>query len=165
MFCKYCGNNVPDGAVFCPSCGSSMKDDVWSATVTPEPEFKAEPVLTEVEIEARESQKRTILTLGICSVAFACTGILALVGLILACICRSKIRAYELRFGPTSGIASVGKGLSLGGLIGSIVMTAFFTLYFAILILAIVMTISEGGSYYDSVEFAANILNYLRWFA
>ena len=33
MYCKHCGNQLPDGALYCPSCGASNKDDYFDEPV------------------------------------------------------------------------------------------------------------------------------------
>ena len=82
--------------------------------------------------EARDSAARNILAFGICSVVFSCTGFLSLVGWILGGICRGRIRDYEARFGPISGMSKLGKHLSTGGYIGGMSITILFVLYLAV---------------------------------
>lgn len=124
MYCKNCGNKFEDGAKFCTSCGASVEAPVEEAPV-----YTIEDAMPDPLEEEKGDAGRRILTLGICSLAFVSTFICSLVGLILAVVCRGKIRNYEEKFGPVSGIAKVGKGLSLGGLISGIVMTVFATIY------------------------------------
>ena len=162
MYCKYCGNKIPDGANFCHACGSMVDGEVKTPDYVIGAERPKDSHPSSDEIEKRDAHARKILTLGICSLAFTITGIFALVGIILACVCRSNIKTYEERYGSTTGIATIGKGLSLGGLIGGIVYTVFFTIYFLFIFL---MVIGIIASTYDSaiVEYATIITNEIKF--
>ena len=133
MYCKYCGNNLENEAKFCSSCGARVEN------VTVDAEQIASYVYDDFMPDPYEEEKsslaRKILTLGICSLAFAITFWFSLVGWILAVVCRGKIREYEERFGPVSGMAKVGRGLSLGGLIGGICLTFLVACLFTALLL------------------------------
>jgi Na+-driven multidrug efflux pump len=74
--------------------------------------------------------------------------LIAVLGMIFSIIARVKLRRYLNNYGETRGTATVGKYFSLGGLIGSIVMTVLSV----ILVAAIVMTVISGVEpdiYYD----------------
>ena len=141
MYCKYCGNEYEFGSKFCTDCGARIEEE----PVRGAPYYTFDDTMPDPFEEEKSNKARSILALGICSLAFSTT-FFAIVGWILAVICRSKVRSYEARFGPATGMAKVGKGLSLGGLIAGIVMTIFVTLYIALLIVAI---FSEGGGSYE----------------
>lgn len=142
MYCKYCGNEYENGAKFCPSCGArtdseptfDKKFDTY--TYTPSPD---------ADDEVKASKARKILTLGICSLAFACSFWFSIVGWIIAGIARANVREYEALYGPAGGMAKVGKHLSLGGLIGGIVMT--FLAAFVIIIYMATFALALQQSY------------------
>ncbi|MFX0094227.1 MAG: zinc ribbon domain-containing protein, partial [Candidatus Hodarchaeota archaeon] len=63
MYCKYCGEQLPDGSVFCPACGNQLdstyvgaplKSKVSSSEVSPSggPRFvkSTDPVRTQTEV-------------------------------------------------------------------------------------------------------------------
>jgi hypothetical protein len=153
MFCKYCGNQLPETANFCPKCGKI--NDAAKATAASEPKSEpaaetatffsdaandyvpVEPVNVEEELE-RSEREGSILKMAILGLAFAWSGFLSLLGLIFSIIARAKISAYVRDYGETRGRASVGKGLSIGGLISSIFWMAFFLLY-TIIIVAVIL--------------------------
>ena len=132
MFCKNCGNEIVEGTKFCASCGAPV-EDVSKAS---------EPTTVKVDVdpdrEARGSSARLILTQGICSVAFACTFWLGIVGWVMGAICKKTVREHESRFGPVSGVAKVGTYLGIGGYVGGIVTailsTSFVLGYIAFII-------------------------------
>ena len=144
MFCKYCGNALSDEARFCAFCGART-DDLHSDGVDISDDA-LDDAMPDPHKEERAASERKILTLGICSVAFVCTFFFALIGWILAGVCRGKIRGHEARFGELGPMGRVGRGLSLGGFIGGIVMTVFATLYLVICIASFYLMIS---GYYD----------------
>ena len=133
MYCKYCGNNLDNDAKFCSSCGARVEEAEQPAAEEIA-SYVYDDVMPDPYEEAKSSAGRSILALGICSLAFTLTFYFALVGWILAAVCRGKIRDYEMRFGPVSGPAKVGRGLSLGGLIGGIIFTVLVTILFIAII-------------------------------
>lgn len=133
MYCKYCGNDLDNEAKFCSSCGARVDSEPVVAEEISS--YVYDDLQPDPFEEAKSSLARKILTLGICSVAFTVSFWFSLVGWILAVVCRGKIREYEAHFGPVSGMAKVGRGLSLGGLIGGIVITFLLACLFAALLL------------------------------
>ena len=105
MFCKYCGKEIVDGAKFCASCGANIEEKT-SEPVTPTVNVGLK---VDSKNEARDSAARSILTLGICSLAFSCSFYFSFVGWILGGICRSYVRDYEARFGYVSGAGENGR--------------------------------------------------------
>ena len=114
------------------------------------------------KIAKKNARADTILALGITSVAFACSGFLALVGWIVACVARGKVREYENRFGPVTGKAKVGRDLARGGLIGSICMTLFLFFYFLIYAFVLIVTLTapdyDTGVYYNFADLFRTLL-------
>ena len=145
MFCKYCGNKVDDTAKFCESCGSPIEP-------LAEKEHVATPLdnlMNLADVAKRNAHADKILALGITSVAFASSCILALVGWIIACVARGQVRDYENKYGPVSGKAKVGKDLARGGLIASICMTIFWTGYLLLYVVIFAAAFgATGGDYY-----------------
>ena len=133
MYCKYCGNNLENEAKFCSSCGARVENVTVDAEQIAS--YVYDDFMPDPYEEAKSSLARKILTLGICSLAFAITFWFSLVGWILAVVCRGRIREYEERFGPVSGMAKVGRGLSLGGLIAGICLTFLVACLFTALLL------------------------------
>ena len=160
MYCKFCGNDLPDDATFCPRCGNSNP--------LPEPERKA-PVETPEERSyvsskpsqpsynytpapapapkkpqqnnyinnpaMKESLSGEILKFGILGLAFGSSGTLSILGLIFSIIAKSKLSLYARSFGQTEGKATAGKVLSTIGLIVSCVYVFLFTILFASMLL------------------------------
>ena len=142
MFCKYCGNELPEQANFCTSCGKITEergDDIVveavAPTATPDPDWAALEAEREARLEAeRDEMGGSILKLAILGLAFGISVWLSLLGIIFSAIARSKIKQYVSRFGETRGRASVGKGLSIAGLAVSITFTCFIALFIVLLI-------------------------------
>lgn len=77
---------------------------------------------------------QNILVMGIISVALAC--FVSIAGIIFGAIGLSKAKKFAEENGQLFGKAKVGKFLSLGGLIASCVMTAYYAMYILSFILA-----------------------------
>ena len=173
MFCKFCGNQLDDDAKFCSKCGKLVSAETNENKKEPEtvvisdefgnptasynapaqsysqPAYQ-QPYSAPVSENsaARDSDGKSILVFGILGVAFACSVYFAFLGIIFSLTARVKLKKYLNNYGETRGTATVGKYLSLGGLIGSIVMTVISV----ILISAIVMSVLSGADpeiYYD----------------
>ena len=87
--------------------------------------------------EQSSSNSTTCLIMGIVSVACGCSFYLSLIGIVFGIIGLVKAGKFSSENGSIYGKAKVGKYLSLGGLIASIVMGAIFIFYlFAIILLA-----------------------------
>ena len=164
MFCKYCGSELLPDSNFCSRCGKIIDDvapvEEKEAVKTDEDLFAVpandsvgrassasdtgfnDDMFAYAQTDSADDAERddlggVILKFGIMSLAFGLTGLLSLLGLIFACVAKSKVNAYIAKYIETQGRASVGKALSTAGLITSIVYTAFFTLYIFIIIIAI----------------------------
>ncbi len=153
MYCRNCGNELPEGANFCPACGTGNDVEVVAEAQATEPveavtddtafedAISAEVYTPEVKEEdntEKDAKAGNILTFGILSVIFAEFGI---VGLIMAIIARRKVAEFVEQYGETSGRATVGKHLSTGGYIASIVMTVFWGIYTVLLGVAVILSL------------------------
>ena len=135
MFCRFCGNELPDQANFCTKCGKMIDD----AEVTQAPAALADLIGDPAQRAQEDPFKGekdelggSILKYGIMSLAFGCTGLLSLLGLIFACIGKSKVGKYLAKFQETEGKATVGKHLLTAGLWVSIGIAIYFTICFVI---------------------------------
>ena len=142
MFCKYCGNELPEDANFCPQCGKMneppTKNTKAENAVQTSFNFSA-PVYQQTETDplVKEEKNRLggqILKFAILGLAFGCTLFLSWLGIIFSGIAKAKIREYEGKFGETEKQATVGKHLSIPAFIVSIVFTALLTLLIIALI-------------------------------
>ena len=110
-----------------------------------EPVAPVQPVYaapeTPVSSEDAESKAKSILVMGIVSVALACTFWCSLIGIIFGGIGLSKAKKFIEEFGQLYGKAKVGKYLSLGGLIGGCVLTGITLFYVLIYGFAIISSL------------------------
>ena len=81
---------------------------------------------------------KNVLVMGIVAVALAVTVFFSAVGIVFGIIGLSKAKKFVEQCGQIYGKARVGKCLSLGGLIGSIAVTAYMAFYWGMMILAFV---------------------------
>ena len=121
MFCRYCGNELPEAANFCPICGKTQeKEEPAVQTVAPVEEeiynFAAEDPFK----KDKEMLSGKILTNGILGIVFGT--IFPLLGLIFSCIARAKSNSYVMAYDELDGRGRTGRGLATAGLIVSIVM-------------------------------------------
>lgn len=144
MFCKHCGNSLPDGANFCSVCGRLNEDGNQNSS---NQNYGYQPVDPFANNHANDAEKnelgKSILTQGILSLAFMSTFCLSFLGIIFGAIGKGKANAYIARYGETEGKATVGKHLSTAGLISSIVVTAIFVLYFILIV-----DLAASGEFY-----------------
>ncbi len=145
MFCKYCGNELPENANFCPKCGKinedASKDDENEITVLPSSEDNHEDI--EV-LEAEDPFKKektdlggSILKFAILGLAFSLTVWFSLLGLIFSIVARNKVKEYISKFNETEGRATVGKSLSIAGLAVGITFTCLMSILVIVFIAAL----------------------------
>lgn len=145
MYCKYCGNNVPDGSKYCPTCGGVIEERSESFDSAPaidhtfgSAEFTSASASPAVSAEA-ESKSTKALVFGILSLAFA-----GLLGLIFGIIGRKNANGYAA-LSPIGldGKAKVGKILATVGIVVSI-----FTMVISVFsfIIGFIAALSEVGA-------------------
>lgn len=140
MFCKYCGNELPEDANFCPQCGKMnepKKDTKAENAVQSSFDFSS-PVYQQTENPLVEREKShlggQILKFAILGLSFGCTFLLSWLGLVFSIMTKAKVREYEEKFGETEKQATVGKHLNIPAFIISIIFTAILTLFIFALI-------------------------------
>ena len=129
MFCTKCGAQIPNDAIFCPTCGAETHGESLNNTNTAYNEQRT--IVTDAENEELASDA---LKFGILGAVFSNTGILAILGIIFSAIAQSKAGEYHRRTGSYGVKAGIGRGLGIGGLALGIFMTAFLALYFIIIV-------------------------------
>ena len=151
MFCRFCGKELPDGANFCTKCGKvvsydeDVRSDMNSGFIN---EFEYNP-FEEARAAEKDSKASSILKFSILGLAFACSFYISLLGLIFSIIARVKVKQFISQYGETEGKATVGKHLSLAGLIVSIVLNVIFFIIILVLIIAgLSELISDGSGIY-----------------
>ena len=124
MFCKYCGNELPENANFCPKCGKINE----ATAPNPQEEPQYVPPIDLIDpnyystspVDPRQQEKDdlggSILKYAILGLAFGSTFWLAILGLAFTIVARAKLSTYVSKFYETEGRASVGKALSIAGL-------------------------------------------------
>lgn len=148
MFCKFCGNELPEGANFCTKCGKVVSpDDIplagVSAPVTAEYEYVPYEEPKDAE---RDSRGGSILKFAILGLAFACSFYLSFLGLVFSIIARVKVKRYVSRYNETQGRATVGKHLSVAALVASIVLTAILAIIVIVMVIAALAGMSGSSS-------------------
>ena len=145
MFCKYCGNQLPDDANFCPKCGK-VTDEKTTNTTDSYSSYQPEPIaFEEVNQNFASIQKSedagSILKFAILGLAFSVP--VSILGLIFTIIAKSKVKNFIYKYGDTEGRATVGKHLTIPGMISSI----FFMVFWFIYIVVMAAVIFEYGIY------------------
>ncbi|MBR2974268.1 MAG: zinc-ribbon domain-containing protein [Clostridia bacterium] len=124
MTCKYCGNQLTNQATFCPKCGKRVSCEVQEEVCAAD---CGNPL--PIDNDKQDGQAGRILLFAIMGLAFGVTGILSVLGIVFSYLAKARIGSYVAQYGQTNGRASVGKGISIGGMIVSWVGAAVFTTY------------------------------------
>ena len=128
MFCKFCGTELAENANFCSRCGKIVDMSL------PEEPMITEELPAELPDDIQESEQdtvqkeksslaRKILTFAILGCAFAFTSYLSFIGLAFSIVSAALVRKYLKRYQYTERNATVGRALSIVGIIVSVVFT------------------------------------------
>lgn len=133
MFCKTCGKEISENAIFCEHCGQQVATELSE-------EEKAE--LEKAKgILGTKILTNAILGLGLCE--------LGVPGLVFSRIASAMIEKYEKRFGKAHGEVSVAKGLSAAGkAIGTVyaILGTIVGSYVALLVFMLICIALGDGS-------------------
>lgn len=149
MFCQNCGNQLPEGAAFCGSCGAKAEvqtvpqQPAYEAPQQPAYEAPQQPAYTAPQptyqqpVQAAPAQNANSPALDSLATSTMIFGILGLAlselgipGIIFSAIGKNKASEYISRAGSLSGKAKVGSILAKIGLPLGIVMTVVWFIYF-----------------------------------
>ena len=116
-FCKNCGNELPDGAKFCTSCGAPAQEN---ETVEATPVVN-ETVYTETPAPKERSLNVGMLVFSIINTALCCSvfGIIAIIMTILA-------RTADTDEGENSKLKTAKTLNILGVILGFVISVAYF---------------------------------------
>ncbi len=161
MFCSNCGNQVPDNAAFCDSCGSALNGEEPVVTEAPVQAAVATevPVQTPVRTSVQPAFDNTptfnaapasgpsassVLVKGIVALACALSFYGSIVGIVFGCLAGSAAKRFmNANGGQLFGQAKIGRILGKVGLILGIVMTVFFVIFI------IVELVTDYFNYYS----------------
>lgn len=141
MYCRKCGYEINENALFCPYCGAKTEEaKAESASSGPAPTKEANAL-------ARTALILSIISLGL---PLYSGGIISCIaGIILGIISKMKLREYAEGNAPASGKARTAKTLSTVGIILNIVTIVLTILLLIALItflsLALTYAIQQGG--------------------
>ena len=140
--CKSCSAPLSEDAKFCANCGAEQIEHKVCANCQAELEEAAkfctfcgmptEPIKDPME----EKYAVRTLVFGILGAAFSLSFWLSFLGIIFSAIARGNLKKYLSYSGKIKDArAGVGNGLSIGGLIAGIIMTALFVIFLFCLVL------------------------------
>lgn len=134
-YCVHCGKELAEGVRFCPECGGEQ------LTAAPDPEKEALQKKTNADVE---NEFGRALAATICS-AFPVASIVAIVLGVRALEAWKKATAAAAEHGfKLTGKNIAVRVLALVGKIAGIVMTAFWGIYFLILLAVVIAGIAYG---------------------
>ena len=138
MFCKNCGNQLPDDALFCGSCGTKVEapaapqQPAYEAPQQPayvapqQPAYVAPQPAPQENDPQKDELAGSVLSKGIACLPLAF--VFGIPGIFVSASAKRKAREYESRYGELSGKAKVGSILAKVGLPLSLGMTGFYLL-------------------------------------
>ena len=124
MFCKYCGSELSEETNFCTKCGKlhdGFHPDDDGAVVVQPIVYTEDAESWNSDALAKKAYGEMILTYSILGLSFGVTGFLSILGLVFSIIARTKLSTYREQFGQPIGRVTLGKYLSLAGIVASIV--------------------------------------------
>lgn len=147
MFCRKCGTELADDALFCTHCGEKVNDkekaDETVAVVAAVEEKKEEEKREEKQIPAGATP---VMIMGIASLTCALSTFYVyiigpLLGVVLGCIARSLGKKYIETNGDVSARVRIGRTLGLAGIIVGIVLTTIEGIALVITLLGMFVSI------------------------
>ena len=152
MFCRKCGAELADDALFCAHCGEKVidKDKETAEETAIVAEAPSEPEAVEEEPKEEKPEipagATPVMIFGIASLVcalstFAVYIIGPLLGVILGAIARSLGKKYIKTNGDVSARVRIGRTLGLAGLIVGLVLTVLEGLSLLILLLGMFLGI------------------------
>lgn len=143
MYCKNCGAEIADGAIFCPNCGQAVQSEPQNFET---PVYEPQQAVYGNPVEQKNLPN--VLMWGILGLVFADTFFLSFLGIIFSAIAMSKAKLYtEMTGQPLSKGGKVGGILAKIGLILGIVLTVFFVIWLISLIVLFSRISSNGFGY------------------
>lgn len=139
MICTKCGQPIAEGSAFCGNCGQPVQAQAapqQPAYEQPQQPAYQQPVYTQPQPSYGYVAEPNTLPLGIVSLCLSCAPIGSIVGIILGAKGKNQAAQYEAAGNVLSGKTKVGGILSKVGMILSIAMTAFWSVYFFIIMVA-----------------------------
>ena len=153
MYCKNCGAQLPDNAVFCTECGAQQAAPQPQPQPQPQPTYQQpqqpvyqQPVYQQPQYTpvAATPDAGPIFVTGLLSLIFA-----GLVGLILAIVNKKKVKEYTATGAQLTGKAKAGSILGNLGLVFSIIALVTIVIYFFVIIIGLIAGGTYASSYYD----------------
>lgn len=152
-FCPNCGTELREGVKFCENCGAPVaiapiKETVAEAPVYEEPVYEQpvyeQPAYEEPVVVNNAEQNGAAKSALIMSIVGLVLSEFGLPGIIVCAIAKGKVKK-AIALGATGAKVKVAKILSTIGLIISIFMTIFWTLYILVIGGAAIYGISNGS--------------------
>lgn len=138
MFCKNCGTQLVDGAVFCGNCGTKVEaqaapqEPVYTAPAAPAPTYVVpEQPVAQANNPHQDELAGSIMGKGIASIPLAC--VFGIPGIIVAAKAKKMVAEYTRLYGEPSGRAKVGSILAKVGFPLGWGMLGFYVLYIILL--------------------------------
>lgn len=123
MYCEKCGSQINENTRFCPNCGALISGEEQNVTAAS-------------TYEGPMGSPTPVLIWGILGLSFALTMFLSILGIIFSAVGLNKAKNFEsFTGGAYSRQASIGRKLSIAGIIVGIIMTVLFIIYIAVIIL------------------------------
>lgn len=122
MYCEKCGSQINDNSRFCPNCGATISGEEQNVTAAS-------------TYEGPMGNPTPVLVWGIIGLAFSCSFVLSFLGIIFSIIGLNKAKNFAAFTGNAySKQASIGRRLSIAGIIVGAIFTVLFIIYIAIII-------------------------------
>ena len=155
MFCNKCGNNCPDGAVFCTNCGAPVNTQPVQPTFTETTEVS--PV-SQQPIYQQAAQPENVSEssipgygLGLASFIVGLASLItgSIIGGIIGLILANNAKKEAAAVGKTLKYANTGKKLSIAAIIVTAILIVLLIIFYIVyFIFMFGMLGMQTGSYY-----------------